>query len=265
MNLKVDPLRASFAPMLDKTLKNALAHRIGQDFPRLGGERIRQLCADMILEVVEQHLRPRDSVGHGQAVWLAVSLNDPPARHKRTRDTDLVPVVLDLSTSADIQAIIDRVKPQARLRRKAIRLCEQAHAQGALLSNADLAALLNRADSQLASLLAAHERETQQVIPRRATLHDFGSGLTHKAIICRKRYAEGKSADQIARETHHSLTAVDRYLGDFDRVRLCRQLGMNPSQIAFTLNHSRNLVQQYLDLDQELSPLIVKELEPNNG
>lgn len=252
MNPKVDYTRKRFAPMLGKSLKNALSHRIAQDFPRIGGERIRELCADMILEVVNQHMHPRDSIQHGQIVWRAVSLDDPPSRNKRTRDTDHVSVVLDLSTSNDIQLRLDRATSDERLLRKAIRLSEQAHDQGALLSNSDLAELLNRGDSQIASLLAAHERETQKLIPRRATLHDFGSGLTHKGIICRKRYAEGKTPDQIARETHHSLDSVDRYLGDFDRVRHCRQLGMTPDQIAFTLNHTRNLVQQYLELDKEL-------------
>lgn len=256
MNPKVDYQRKRFAPMLEKSLKNALAYRIHQDFPRLGGERIRQLCAEMIIDVVNQHLRPREHLQHGQIVWTAVSLNDPPSRKKRIRDTEQLPVVLDLSTNDDLQAVLDRVKPQERLRRKAIRLCTQAHQQGALLSNSDLAELLNRSDSQLANLLANHERSTQQLVPRRATLHDFGSGQTHKAIICRK-HAEGKTSDQIARETHHSLEAVDRYLADFDRVRQCLQLGMSAEQIAFTLKHSSNLVQQYLQL--------IKELEPNHG
>lgn len=260
MNPKPDYLRKRYGPMRDKSLKNALSHRIARDFPRVGGERIRQFCAEAILEVVQQHLRPREHVRHGQVVWLAVSLNDPPARKKRLRDTELVPVILDLSTTDDIQAVLDRVKPQERLRRKALRLCEQAHAQGALLSNVDLSELLNRADAQIASVLAAHERQQQQLIPRRATLHDFGSGQTHKAIICRK-HVEGKTADQIARETHHSLQAVDRYLADFDRVRQCCQLGMSLEQIAFTLNHSQRLVQQYLDLDKELQP----NQNTNNG
>jgi DNA-binding CsgD family transcriptional regulator len=101
-------------------------------------------------------------------------------------------------------------------------------------------------------LLTAHERKRQQVIPRRATLHDVGTGLTHKRIICRKRYAEGKSQDQIARETHHSLEAVDQYLGKFDRVRHCLQQGMSPTEIAFTLNCSQALVNQYIAIDDEL-------------
>ena len=102
MNPKVDYIRKRYGPMREKSLKNALAYRIAKDFPRVGGERIRQFCAEMILEVVQQHLRPRELVQHGQIVWLAVSLNDPPARHKRIRDTELVPVILDLSITDDI-------------------------------------------------------------------------------------------------------------------------------------------------------------------
>jgi Protein of unknown function (DUF1670) len=252
MNPKLDNLRKQFAPMLDKTLQNALAHRIAQDFPHIGGGRIRNLCADMILEVLAKHLRPRETVQHGQIVWNAISLNDPPARQKRIRDTDLVPVILDLSTANDIQLILDRVKPKERLRQKAIRLCHQAHAQGGLLSDSDLAELLSHSNTTISRELADFERETRLVVPRRATLHDVGSALTHKRIICWKRYAEGKAPDQIARETNHSLKAVDRYLGDFDRVRHCRRLGMTTAEIAFALGHGPNLIAQYLELDQEL-------------
>jgi hypothetical protein len=252
MNPKPDYVRKKFAPQLDKTLKNALAHRIACEFPRIGGERMRALCADIILEVIGQHLHRREHVQHGQVLWTAISLNDPPARHKRIRDTELVPVVLDLSTPADIEAILARVPASERLLRKAIRLCEQAHQQGALLSDSDLAELLATGNSHVGKLLATHERQTRKVVPRRATLHDVGTALTHKRIICWKRYAEGKAPDQVARETHHSLAAVDRYLADFDRVRYCKRLGMDQDKIAFTLNHGPQLVAQYLEIDKEL-------------
>ena len=111
MNPKPDYIHKRYSPMREKSLQNALAHRLAQDFPRVAGERIRQLCAASILAVVKQHLRPREHVQHGQVVWLAVSLNDPPARKKRLRDTQLVPVILDLSTVDDLQAILERVKP----------------------------------------------------------------------------------------------------------------------------------------------------------
>ena len=140
-------------------MRNALAHRIVKEFPRIGGPRICQLCADMILEVIFKHMRPKDHVTHGQVLWMAVSVNDPPRHRQRIADTDLVPVLLDLSTAEDVQQRIDRLPARQRLLRKALRLCEQAHEQGGLLSNCDLAELLSVDDSRdRSNVLAEHER-----------------------------------------------------------------------------------------------------------
>jgi hypothetical protein len=252
MSSKPDYVRKHYGPMLAKTLPNALAHAIAEQFPRIGGPRIRQLCAQMILEVVNSHLRPTEHIRHGQVLWLAIDVNEPPRRHQRTADTKLVPVVLELCTPEDIHARLDRKSKQERLRAKAVRLCEQAYQQGALLSGSDLSELLGRDDSMISSVLVQHEKETRKLVPRRATLHDVGTGLTHKRIICWKRYAEGKPADIVARETYHSLEAVDRYLGQFDRVRHCRRAGFSPEKTAFMLNCSVALVQEYLAIDREL-------------
>ena len=249
---KLDRVRRMFVPLKAKTLKNALAHVIGRDFPRIGGERIRMLCAEMILEVVAVHLQPRDHLRHGQALWLGVDIDDPPTRAKRIADTNLIPVILDISADEDIQARIDRTPAQERLRIRAARLCEQAYRQGALLSSVDLAELMAGNASCIASALTAYERKTGKIVPRRATVHDVGSGVTHKRIICWKRYADGKSSDKIAHETYHTVEAVDRYIGQFDRVRHCRKEGMTPSETAYTLNCSLNLVNEYLKIDREL-------------
>ena len=247
-----DFIRKKFAPLQQKTLQNALAHRIAQEFPRIGGPRIRELCAAMILEVVAQHVRPREHLAHGQVLWMAVSVDDPPRQRKRIADTDLVPVVLDLSTADDIDRRIERLPAKKRLLQKVLRLCQQAHQQGGLLSNCDLAELLGHGDSEIARVLTEHERETKQLVPRRATLHDVGTGLTHKRIICHKRYADGKDADVVARETYHSLDAVDRYIGQYDRVRHCRLQGLTPAETAHALGCSLSLVEEYLDIDREL-------------
>jgi len=249
---KNDRLKAGLQPLLAKTLENALAHRISKEFPRIGGPRICKLCAEMIMEVVRNHIRSKDYVHHGQIVWTAVSIDNPPGRHKKIADTDLVTVVLDASTAEDVQSRIDRVHPRQWRLRKAIRMCRQAYEQGGLLTNHDLSEILNFADSLIAQLLANHERQTKTLIPRRGTVHDAGGGLSHKWIICHKRYVEGKSADQIARETYHSLEAVDRYLGQFDRVRHCLQQGLDTIEIAHILNCGVSLVEAYRQIDNEL-------------
>jgi hypothetical protein len=252
MSTKPDFVRKKFGPLRDKTLQKALSHRIAKEFPRIGGPRICQLCADMILEVIVKHMRPQDHVRHGQILWMAVSVNDPPRQRQRIADTELVPVLLDLSTADDVDQRIGRLSVPLRLLHRALRLCEQAHRQGGLLSNCDLAELLNTDDSSIAKVLAEHERQTNTLVPRRATVHDVGTGLTHKRIICWKRYAEGKEPHLVARETYHSLEAVDRYLGQYDRVRHCRLEGLTPEQTAHALGCGVSLVLEYLAIDDLL-------------
>jgi len=252
MGSQVDYIRKKYAPLLDKTLQNALAHRIGKEFPRIGGRRIRQLCAEMILEVVTSHLRPLEHLRHGQVLWSAVHRDHPLGYRQRMADSELVPVVLDLSVSQDIEARLDRRAIGEILRHKAVRLCEQAYEQKGLLSNCDLAELLCVNDSRIATVLGEHERQTKKPVPRRATVHDVGTNLTHKRIICHKRYADGKDAAQIARETYHSIESVDRYLGQYDRVRHCRLEGLDPAETAHALDCSVWLVQEYLAIDREL-------------
>jgi hypothetical protein len=248
----VDYVRKKFAPLQAKTLKNALTQRIASEFPRIGGPRIQRLCAEMILEVVFEHLRRQEHVAHGQVLWMAIAAAHRPRHRQRIADCELIPVLLDLSTEEDVQRRLHRESPRERLQAKAVRLSHQAYQQGGLLSNCDLAELLNTSDATVASVLTQHERLTGKIVPRRATLHDVGTGRTHKRIICRKRFVEGKDPHVIARETYHSLEAVDRYLGQYDRVRHCRLRGMTAAETAMALNCSLSLVEEYLSIDQEL-------------
>jgi hypothetical protein len=249
---KADSLQIGLRPLLAKTLENALSHRIAKEFPRIGGPRICKLCAEMVMEVVNNHIRPLDSIHHGQIVWTAMDVNDRPGWCQKVADTNLVTVVLDASIDEDVKARMNH-EPADRWRlRKAIRLCRQAYEQGGLLTIYDLCEILNYSDSMLGSLLKKYEYQTKKLVPRRGTIHDAGNALSHKWIICHKRYAEGKSADQIARETYHSLEAVDRYLGQFDRVRHCLKQGMDTNEIAHILNCGVSLVEVYRAIDTEL-------------
>jgi hypothetical protein len=120
------------------------------------------------------------------------------------------------------------------------------------LSNCDLAELLATRDERISQVVSNYERQHRAVVPRRATLHDVGRAMTHKRIICYKRYAQGKTSDVIAHQTYHSLEAVDRYLGQYDRVRHCRCQGLSPSETAHILDCSVRLVEEYLAIDDQL-------------
>ena len=252
MGAQADFVRKKYGPLARKTLLSALLGCLAKDFPQLGGERMLRLSAERILVVVFEHIHSREAVQHGQVLWMGIALEDRPGWHKPLSKMQLVPLLLELVTGDDIAAILQREKVNERLLRRCLRLCRQAHKQGGLLSNCDLAVLLGRSDSQVAQVLAAYERNHDCLVPRRATLHDVGTGLTHKRLICWKRYGEGKTSEQVARETYHSIEAVDRYLGQFDRVRHCRQQDFSEAETAYVLGCSRALVAEYRSIDEQL-------------
>ena len=136
-----------------------------------------QITAQRILKVVFAHLRVRDAVRHGQVAWTGIALEQRTHWRQRLEQMKLVGLVLDLVTPEDIEAILEREPPRQRLLRRCLRLCRQAHAQGGLLSHGDLA-VLPADDSRIAKLLVGYEREHESLAPRRATLHDVGTGLT---------------------------------------------------------------------------------------
>jgi hypothetical protein len=79
------------------------------------------------------------------------------------------------------------------------------------------------------SLILSHSLTTIQkdIEARRETVHDQGRSTSHKQVICRKSVLDRKATPDIALETYHSPTAVDRYLGDFERVRFWGRGGIH--------------------------------------
>lgn len=246
-----------YGPQRARSLHSALAQRLGAEFPRLGGPRILDLCARMIMEIIDAHYPLRERCGHGQIIWNAIAIEERPSRGQTAAQTLTRPVILNLHHPDDVADCVQRPRVHGhwsalRLKR-ALRLSREAHEQGALLSNVDLSLILTCADNTVATQLSDWEDEHAQIVPRRTTLHDVGTGVTHKRIICRKRHLEGKDPSQVARETWHSLESVDRYLGQYDRVRHCRQQGMNEAESAHILTCTRRLVKEYLQIDDEIN------------
>ena len=153
MGTRADFVRKKYGPLARKTLPNALAGCLARDFPQLVGERLVRLAAERILEVVFEHIRSREAVKQGQVLWMGIAVEDRPGWRKPLSQLQLVPLLLELVTGEDIDAILQREKSNERLLRRCLRLCWQAHKQGGLLSNCDLAVLLGSHDTQVARVL----------------------------------------------------------------------------------------------------------------
>ena len=241
-----------YRPQAGKTLRAVLSEFIAREFPRLGGPWIINLFVDKLLRWIEAYRIEEKRLLPGQTLWSAVAIE---ARHRRGQtmsQTRQVPVVLTIADQEQVAELRAGKQRTEVLKRALVRAAFEAYGQGGVLSTTDLAMLFHRPYKKVAQLICAHEQETGQVVPRRGNIHDIGRTLTHKRIICRKAYLEGKTTLIIARETCHSAVAVDRYILDFSRIYFAHvERGMSFEEVVFSVQMPRYLVVEYLGMIQE--------------
>jgi hypothetical protein len=244
--LSMNTQQSIYAPLLDKTFETAVSGFILAEFPKLGGPKVVKLLVNELKAIVEQYYPPLTNLRMGQMLWFAVAKEEKGGYGKCMKNLRLRPVVLSVVTYEDIQKRAEGV-PQKEIRKSAIaRMLREADGQGGTLAETDLSLIL------FCSNMTEYERDNNVVLPRRGTVHDLGRSTTHKKIICEKSLRDKKATPDIARETYHSPNAVDRYLGDFDRVRFCLKKGLSVEETSFTTQLSKSLVVEYEDLIEEL-------------
>lgn len=231
-----------------KGFKTALNYFLAEQVPQLGGELTRKPVVERIYEMIEEYFPSTERIKMGQVLWYAVDENETAGYGKRLDKCKQRPVILDIIHDVDIDDVLNGVKKRERQKKVAVRLFSQAYEQKGVLTHADVGALMRLAPGTVSRYIVEYEKETSKVVPRRGNIHDMGPTLTHKRIICKKLFAEGKSVEQTARETHHSPAAVVRYANDFKRVRECLKERWDTPKIAFATGLSASLTGQYVDM-----------------
>ena len=135
-----------------------------------------------------------------------------PWRHSLPRNVQCL-VVSELANGKNLKDI----KQEAT-----VRLFQQAYEQGGCMTNAEVALLLKISPTTVSKYIRLWEECSNQVVPRRGSIHDMGPTLTHKRIIIHKLFIEKKPVQQVARETYHSFHAIQRYIGTFKQILLCK-------------------------------------------
>ena len=269
MKTRQSDRETQYRPQAGKTLREAMRNFIRREFPRLGGPWVIEMFVDKLLHLMDRYHIERDKLQPGQTIWLAVASDEAPGYRKPIYATRQVPVVITLVNQDDIAAMRAGRSWSDIFQRALVRAMKDAHAQGGLLTTSDLSVLFYHSHSRVAELIRQYETQTGEVVPRRGNLHDMGRTVTHKRIICRKAFLEGKTTDVIARETNHSPEAVDHYLLDFARIYYATVLkGMSIEEATFAIQRPQSLVQEYVKLlvefglnNQRLSERIQIQLE----
>ncbi|NLL02614.1 MAG: DUF1670 domain-containing protein [Mollicutes bacterium] len=242
----------AYTPAKYKTFAGALGAFFEQECPQLGGIRTRQVLVQHIQLMIEQFYPETQRLRSGQVQWTAVAANETASYGKSIRQTRLQSVVLDLVRPEDILER-EQGKPLRDVKKEAVaRLFQQAYEQEGCLTHADVAVLLKISMHTVCQYVREWEKEHQCLLPRRGILHDMGPSLTHKHQIVFKLFHEGKSVEQVCRETHHSPHAVNRYITTFKQVLLCLRKGLSIQETAYAIRQSTRLVAEYRRLIRDI-------------
>lgn len=240
-----------------RTLSDLLVRKFLTEYGYDHGPVIAQAIVADILTTVEQCYPER--LPPKTVVWLAVR-REWQGRRKSLDVTDLVPVQLAMVSAEEIELLL---KPELRRKLKArrafnqarfVRWCFEAYQQGGVLTLLDLSFLSGMSENYVSQLLREYESEQGKIVPTRGTVHDIGASVTHKAEVIR-RWLRHESPAQIARTMEHSQEAVDRYIGDFQKVRLLAQK-FPPDELPTLTGLSPSVVKQYLDLLRQYEPAL---------
>ena len=84
-------------------------------------------------------------------------------------------------------------------------------------------------------------------MPTRGNIHDLSEAITHKKEII-TFYLQGYLTPSIAAKTKHSKEVVDRYIRDYESVKVVRTATGDIDKISQITRLSKRVISQYLDL-----------------
>ena len=180
----------------------------------------------------------------GQMVWTAIDLNEPPG--KPLKDCQLRRIILTHIAPKEDAEVRRAYGPAAKRRQQILRMSVEAKDQQALLTQEDLAEILDTDVRTIRRDMQAL-RKDDILVPTRGQIKDIGPGVTHR-VKAISLFLQEKEPVEIARAIKHSLTAVERYIDTFCRVVYCQRMFRNNLKTALVVGVSMATVNTYLTL-----------------
>lgn len=238
-----------YARMKGKSLKHIVLDRFLNHYGYDKGPITASAIIDDLLTLIEQYYRFTDHsfLKPGQMVWHAVPVNEFPKKGKSIAQTKLKPVVLDMITDDDIEDLRLPVQSRELKLKKVERWTHQAYDQGALLTQLDLAVLLATSTVTIGQYVRQYHNLYNRPLPTRGTIQLIGGGQTHKRPII-ALHLKGFLVPSICQRTNHSQESVERYIRDFESVKLLSTKFDDVDVISRIIRLSPSVVKQYLDL-----------------
>jgi hypothetical protein len=225
-------------------LKGSLNSFFKQEFPKLIGPILRTKLIDELIKLIEKILPLKDHLKPGQILWSVVSTST----RADSLNPRFVPVVLTIINEEDIEKLTKGVLMSQIMEQAIARIIQEAYSQGGLLSMRDIGLLTWRYSGSISPYRKKYEKQHDITLPHTGSLQDMGSCISHKSMIIRKIEVDKKDPYAVAKETNHSMLSVDRYIKDFNRVRICHQDGKDVDFISLATGLNKYVIDEYITI-----------------
>jgi len=249
-----------FSPLRDKTLANVLRHLFVTQFGYENKVIFAEAMIERILETIAAFVKPASLLKPGQMLWMAVA--DDGCKHagKPMKELSQVPVILDLVTDGDLQALAEGESFPVIRRRRQTRLLDQTKEQHGALAYTDVSAITLTSRRQVGDDVARVAEAEERILPHRGSVHDIGPTLSHKAEVARlleKGYLEPEICRKLS--PLHTLWSVERYAQTYKNVVKLLGRGFAPREISDILSIGGRLVEEYIAIVNEHHPEVIAD------
>ena len=245
----------AYAGSAGRTFLQALIHLLETDYGVLGSQRVLQLLAADVQQLVEQFYPAPQRMSAGWMVYTGTRASGKKAYPGQPNsEFELVtlpwPVLLPEDLTYRAGHPDTKVSREIWLRQRLVRIIEHGLNQpdgAVLLTLADLGAMLGLSTVPVSQLLEQARQETGKELPTKGYYFDQGMRPTHKDEII-ALYESGLDEAEVARRSQHAQGSVGQYLRDYERVKLLLKTGLPVEKIATLINMQPNVARAYVKL-----------------
>ena len=255
-------VRDRFSSIPKRNYRNAIVRLLEENYKLVGSHRIISMIADDLVALHREFYPDAESNSIGTINWRTTKAGcKKPSYGTKAEDYEVVTVRLPLITDEDIDNRIREFhcgygeqrkntnykKQRDRDMVTMARLIKSAHAQGGLLTGAELAVLLNRTIGSVGKLMKAYHETHKDILPTKGMVLDIGSRPSHKGSII-SLYEQGYPEPDIARQVNHTIEATSRYIRNYKRVRMLCEKGFGHMEIVRLTGMGQKTVYDYKQL-----------------
>lgn len=243
-----------------RSFGTALMRLLLTEYGLQGGRRIAMLLVEDVEKLIQEFYPDVGQTASGTLVWTCTADEGKKATAgKPTEEYKTVTVKLPFVTQEEVNSHADgKTDTRQREKRQMVRLLKAADEQGGLLTLAELSLLLNRSYQQVSRYVQEWKEETGDLLPLKGYRMDQGSSPSHKGEIVRL-FEQGKHPPDIAYETRHNLMSVERYLKDYERVKMLLKDKKSAEEISALIGRGKHVVLEYIQITRKFHPELFQD------